>query len=212
MDLLKKRKQLKLLLSFSGGFLLTIIFTHTVPDAYGQFGVATGYFILIGFLIQLVLEYFSRGAEHGHAHLNGKPSKVFPFTIFVSLSLHAFIEAIPLDHREHHHIDDLFWGVFFHKVPVAVTLRTILAAANYSRLQSWIYVLLFACVAPLGLLLGEQLLTPLDVNTAWVLSVTVGMLLHISTTIIFESSEAHHFNLMRLFAILLGVAMGVGMD
>jgi hypothetical protein len=35
----------------------------------------------------------------------------------------------------------------------------------------------------------------------------VGMFLHISTTIIFETSENHKFNLAKLTAILLGVGL-----
>ena len=62
-ELIKKGSNIKLLLSFSGGFLLTIIFTHILPESY-EMNSNTGFFILIGFMLQLVLEYFSKGAEH----------------------------------------------------------------------------------------------------------------------------------------------------
>ena len=68
-DLIKKGSNIKLLLSFSGGFLLTIIFTHILPESY-EMNSNTGFFILIGFMLQLVLEYFSKGAEHGHTHIH----------------------------------------------------------------------------------------------------------------------------------------------
>ena len=128
--LLKKSTYLKLLLSFSGGYLLTIIFTHILPETYHDFGSEVGFYILIGFLIQLVLEYFSQGAEHGHTHTHGL-GKSFPLVIFLSLSIHAFIEAVPIvtpifDHVHQHQSNGLFWGIFLHKVPVAVALMTIL--------------------------------------------------------------------------------------
>ena len=65
-DLFKKSSNLKLLLSFSGGFLLMIIFAHILPESYEALGINTGYFVLCGFLLQIILEYFSKGAEHGH--------------------------------------------------------------------------------------------------------------------------------------------------
>ena len=55
---------IKLALSFSGGFLLAIIFQHLLPDLYNDETQKIGVFILAGFLIQLVLEYFSGGIEH----------------------------------------------------------------------------------------------------------------------------------------------------
>ena len=208
-DFLKKASHLKLLLSFSGGFLLTIIFTHILPDSYAEFGIKTGYFILCGFLLQLVLEYFSKGAEHGHTHLHQGTKKIFPLAIFISLSLHSFIESIPLDHHGHEHVDDLFWGVFLHKIPVAIALMTIFKTSGFSRQQSWIYVLVFALTAPLGLCLGEVILEVSGIDPSWILAVAVGMFLHISTTIIFESSEGHKFGILKLTAILCGFMSGM---
>lgn len=207
-DLFKKASHLKLLLSFSGGFLLTIIFTHILPETYSEAGTQTGYFILIGFLLQLVLEYFSQGAEHGHTHVHESTKKVFPLAIFFSLAIHAFIESIPLDHHGHHHVDDLFWGVFLHKIPVAVALKTIFKVSGFSNLQSWIFLLIFSLTAPLGLLVGEPILELLSIDPGWILAIAIGMFLHISTTIIFESSEGHKLNILKLFAIILGFVAG----
>ena len=208
-DLFKNKKHLKLLLSFSGGFLLTIIFTHILPETYHEIGVSAGYFILIGFLLQLVLEYFSQGAEHGHTHVTKETHKVFPLAVFLSLSIHAFIESIPLDHHGHEHVNDLFWGVFLHKIPVAVALMTIFRASGFNRNQSWLYVGIFAMMAPLGLLLGEPIIGFTNISPNYILSVAIGMFLHISTTIIFESSEGHKINVFKLLAIIGGFAIGI---
>ena len=210
-ELFRKASNLKLLLSFSGGFLLTIIFTHIFPESYQEDGIYTGYFILLGFLLQLVLEYFSKGAEHGHTHGHQEQlaSPIFPLAIFVSLSLHAFIESIPLDHEEHHHVNDLYWGVILHKIPVAVALMTIFKTSGYKKLQSWIYLMIFALMAPMGLIFGEPILDTIQLNPSYILYIAVGMFLHISTTIIFESSEGHKLNILKLIAILCGFAVGV---
>lgn len=212
-ELFKKTSHLKLLLSFSGGFLLTIIFTHILPESYTEHAKHTGYFILVGFLLQLVLEYFSKGAEHGHTHTNHDHShKTFPLAVFLSLAIHSFIEAVPLDHHGHHHVDDLFWGVILHKVPVAVALMTILKTQGIKKSVAWLYLLVFALTAPVGILVGEPLMEQLMIEPSYILSIAIGMFLHISTTIIFESSEGHKLNLLKLLAILCGFAVGFVMS
>ena len=168
-----------------------------------------GFFILIGFLLQLVLEYFSQGVEHGHTHAHPSEHKTFPLAIFFSLSIHAFIEAIPLGGHGNHHIHDLVLGVILHKIPVAIALLTIFRTSGHGRLESWIYLMIFSLMAPLGLLLGGPLLKGLEINPIYVLAIAVGMFLHISTTIIFESSEGHKLNLLKLSAILIGFVVGV---
>jgi len=215
-DLFRKKANFKLLLSFSGGFLLTIIFTHILPESYHHEGNSIGYFILVGFLLQLTLEYFSKGAEHGHTHVHHNGHNFFPLAIFVSLSIHSFIEVLPINaqgHAEAHaHAGTLFWGVLLHKVPEAIALKTIFNASGISKMKSWIFVGLFSLTAPMGLISGEFLLETLHINTSWILGIAIGMFLHISTTIIFESSEGHRVNVMKLVSIIFGFGIGVLMS
>jgi len=208
-DLFSKKANFKLLLSFSGGFLLTIIFTHILPETYHSGGNTIGYFILVGFLLQLTLEYFSKGAEHGHTHVHQDKHGFFPFAIFISLSAHSFIESIPINVNEHAHTGSLFWGILLHKIPEAIALKTIFNASGMSRPKSWIFVGLFSLTAPLGLISGEFVLNTLHLDASWILGIAIGMFLHISTTIIFESSEGHKLNIMKLVAIVLGFGVGV---
>ena len=65
-----KTQLIKLLLAFSGGFMLSIAFTHFIPELYSHQASTIGYYILLGFLIQLILEFFSGGIEHGHVHIH----------------------------------------------------------------------------------------------------------------------------------------------
>jgi zinc transporter ZupT len=210
-ELLKKKDALKLLLSFSGGYLLTIIFTHILPETYTEIGSKTGYFILGGFLLQLLLEYFSKGAEHGHTHVHDI-NKAFPYVILISLSVHSLIEAMPLlsSHEGHNHgPNNLLWGIFLHKIPVAIALMTIFKAANISRKNAWIGLAIFAVTAPIGLLFGAYLMAQFDLNLNFVMAVAIGMFLHISTTIIFESNAGHKINLYKFIAILCGFGLGL---
>lgn len=209
-DLFKKQANFKLLLSFSGGFLLTIIFTHILPESYHEMGNSIGYFILIGFLLQLVLEYFSKGAEHGHTHVHRHDEhSFFPLAIFISLSIHSFIEVMPINTHDHEHIGNWYWGVILHKIPEAIALKTIFNVSGLSRLKSWIFVGIFGLTAPLGLIFGETIVETFNLNPSWILGIAIGMFLHISTTIIFESSEGHKVNFMKLLAIIFGFAIGV---
>jgi zinc transporter ZupT len=205
-----KQKFIKLMLSFSGGFLLSIAFIHFVPELYASSTKNIGIYILIGFLVQLSLEFFSGGIEHGHVHVH-KGQKM-PWGLFISLSVHSFLEGIPLGnqyagHEINHNHDgnSLLFGILFHQLPVAVALMTLLINTNISKLKSWIILIGFAIMTPLGLILGLISSTAthfIDFNM--ILAVVVGMFLHISTTIIFETSENHKFNILKLTSILIG--------
>lgn len=210
-----KSQFIKLALAFSGGFLLAIIFQHLIPDIYADGKAKMGIFILLGFLVQLVLEYFSGGIEHGHVHVHkGQP---LPWVLFISLSVHSIIEGIPLGNeymgiiqdQDHGH-GSLFWGIIFHQVPVAIALMTLLMNTKLSQIQSWGVLVLFAIMTPIGVLIGFNVSPAqigLDVHV--ILAIVVGMFLHISTTIIFETTENHKFNLMKLTSILVGCSLAM---
>ncbi|MDD5152079.1 MAG: ZIP family metal transporter, partial [Flavobacterium sp.] len=64
----KNKTNLKLLLAFSGSFLLSLTVMHLLPDVYQSENNNVGIFIMLGILFQIILEFFSKGAEHGHVH------------------------------------------------------------------------------------------------------------------------------------------------
>jgi len=208
-------QMIKLTLAFSGGFLLAIIFQHLLPDIYDNSTTQVGVFILLGFLVQLILEYFSGGIEHGHVHAQSEYK--IPWMLFIALSIHAFIEGVPLGNQyagimsDHHHVhESLFWGIIFHQIPVSIALMTLFMNTKLSRPKSWLFLLLFALMTPLGAVAGLKI-TPeqLGLDIHIVLALVVGMFLHISTTIIFESSENHKFNLLKLISILIGSCLAM---
>lgn len=209
----KNDQLIKLLLAFSGGFLLSIAFIHFLPELYEESEVNIGLYILIGFLVQLLLEFFSGGIEHGHVHIHKNAS--IPIGLVAALSIHSFIEGIPLGSQiagnqiatSHAHGDDnsLLLGILFHRLPVAIALMTLLTSSNASKVKIWLTLLFFAVMAPIGVLLGMysgQFIHDFDLNI--VLAIVVGMFLHISTTIIFETSENHKFNFVKLLTIVIG--------
>ncbi len=220
---LEKKNQvtfIKLSLAFSGGFLLAIAFIHFLPELYAEQHTSIGVWVLLGFLVQLFLEYFSGGIEHGHIHAHA--NKKIPYGLLISLSIHSFIEGIPLandaihshdhDHLIGHHHNSLLLGIILHQLPVAIALMTLLRQSLIKSSTSWILLIIFGLMTPLGLIFGK--LIPMDSSIPFMdilLALVVGMFLHISTTIIFETNENHRFNLAKLTAILLGVGLSVGL-
>ncbi|PKG52767.1 ZIP family metal transporter [Olleya sp. 1-3] len=194
----KHNRSLKLLLAFSGSFLLSITVFDFLPEVYNSFDKPIGLFIMIGILLQIILEFFSKGAEHGHVHID-KSSVDFPWLLFISLSIHSVLEGIPIEAHDH-----LIYGVIIHKLPVAIILSTFFLASNLSKSKSIMFLLLFALMTPLGVFLSMQF--QFFENYYYEVSaLVIGIFLHISTTILFESSEGHKFNLAKLSTIVLGI-------
>jgi zinc transporter ZupT len=195
--------------------LLSIAFVHFLPELYeSDTPYSIGIFILIGFLIQLFLEYFSGGIEHGHIHVH-KNNRI-PWALFISLSIHSFIEGIPLAggevnaHHDHLSAQSLLLGILFHQTPVAIALMTLLKGSGITNTKSWVILISFSLMTPMGLVFGKFAHNAIDtLSMNLLLAIVVGMFLHISTTIIFEASENHRFNLIKLISIIIGVILAV---
>jgi zinc transporter ZupT len=169
------------------------------PAAYSQGNPRfIGLFIALGILSQIVMEWFSKGAEHGHVH--GAAKSGFPWLLFISLSLHALLEGIPLEQSHHYLI-----GIVIHKIPVAIILGSFLLRSDLSSGIVWVFMVLFAGMTPLGGLIGSG--SSLSWAYPYLLALVIGVVLHVSTVILFESSEGHSFNLRKLAVIILGMAL-----
>ncbi|GLB48923.1 ZIP family metal transporter [Neptunitalea lumnitzerae] len=209
----KNSNNLKLLLAFSGAFLLSLTAFSLLPEVYGHHHEhehetdtkTIGIFLMAGILLQIFLEFFSKGAEHGHVHLN-KKQKSFPWMLFTSLSIHALLEGFPL-----HHHDTLVYGIVIHKLPVAIILSTFFLESDISKPKIAAFLLMFALMTPLGTFLNTNL-TIFHEYEAYISALVIGVLLHIGSTILFESSENHKFNLSKILVIILGVIAAYFID
>jgi zinc transporter ZupT len=196
----KSKKRLKLLLAFSGSFLLSLTVMHLLPEVYKSEKSTIGVFIMVGILFQIILEFFSKGAEHGHVHGHEKIAKM-PWLLFISLCLHAFLEGFPVGH---HH--DLAIGIAIHHLPIAVILTTFFLHAELNKKALFLFMLTFAIMTPLGTLFSENVAFVNDYYSE-LTAIVIGILFHISSTIIFESSEGHKFNIAKVSMILLGMVL-----
>ncbi|MFC3562743.1 ZIP family metal transporter [Pedobacter jamesrossensis] len=205
-----KSKLLKLILSFSGAYLFAITVLHLIPDAYsGPDKGEIGIFILVGFLLQVFLEQFSEGVEHGHIHKH-HDGNVFPFGIMISLCLHAFLEGMPLAKDQH---NELIFGIALHHIPAAFALASILMQNHFKKQSIFLYLILFAIMAPLGfyvsLGLSNGTIGGVEAYFNKIMGIVIGIFLHISTTILFESSADHKINTRKMIAVLLGIGVAL---
>jgi len=235
-DFFKKIKSYVTTLGVS--FVLSLICVHVLPELFSSEAKNLGLYLLIGFVIQIVLELFSRGIEHGHVHgdehhhhsheHNMVITPKILYTLFFGLCVHAFIEGIPLfiledTHAHHHHAHEhvhltqnnfeqvFFWAIVSHKIPVAIVLMLFFISAKVNKGVILVLFAIFAFMTPLGGLIGQYIN-----NNAWfdslstnLLAVTTGMLLHISTSLIFEEYHEKKDKAKNLLLIIGGLLLGI---
>lgn len=200
----QKSITINLLLAFSGSFLLSVTVLEFLPDIYKSGTDSIGVFILAGILLQIILEYLSGGAEHGHFHLS-KEKKTFPFVLFTSLCIHAFLEGIPIHENDH-----LLYAVIIHKVPIAIIIASFLFKTSLSKLKVIIFLLVFGLMTPLGSFVQTNT-NLLNGIVVYLDAIVIGIFLHVSTTILFESSKDHKFNIYKFGIIVLGIVLALAL-
>lgn len=196
----KKRNNIKLLMAFSGSFLLSLTVMHLLPDVYESHNLSVGIFIMVGILFQIILEFFSKGAEHGHVHGHNKITQI-PWLLFISLCIHAFFEGFPVGH---HH--DLAYGIAIHHLPIAIILTTFFLDTGLNKTALFLFMLSFALMTPMGTFVSDYV-PSLNQYYTQITAIVIGILFHISSTIIFESSEGHKFNIAKISMIVLGILL-----
>jgi zinc and cadmium transporter len=203
-------QHLKLILSFSGAYLFAITILHLMPEVYHGGDHSIGIFILGGFLFQILLEHFSEGIEHGHIHKHQHEHVAFPFGIMVSLCLHAFLEGMPLVRGPQR---ELAFGIGLHHIPAAFALGSVLIQNRIKKKTIILLLIVFALMSPLGYLFSKGLSTGdignIDKYFDRIMGIVIGIFLHISTTILFESSVDHQYNMKKLIAVLTGIGIAL---
>ena len=155
---------------------------------------------MLGILFQIFLEFFSKGAEHGHVHIS-KDSTHFPWLLFISLCIHSLLEGLPIGSNEM-----IIYGILIHKIPIAIILSIFLLGSNIKPFYAGLFMILFSVMTPIGTYLAHtiELLATIGI---YLNALVIGVFLHISTVILFESSEGHKFNLRKLLVIIFGITI-----
>lgn len=230
-----KTRNFKLLLVFAGAYLFSITVIHILPELYvqNQEVEIIGVFVLAGFFLQQLLEYFTSGIEHGHLpdrqgeshthdhghHHHNHQRQVSAIVLLVALCVHAFLEGAMLAQPESmnfkYDVNAILLGIALHRAPAAFALMTVLSFQLHSRNKALPYLLGFSLAAPVGLFISSYLadvevLSASGLNLLYAL--VCGNFLHISTTIVFESSPDHRFNSRKLTIALLGALVAVAVE
>lgn len=205
---------LQVFLSFSGAYLLGVTVTHLLPEVFhGHDATRSSFFILIGFFVQLLIVQLTRGIEHGHLHIHEHKGPGYVVGVYIGLGIHAFLEGIPLADQvvSTHNGEHLYYAVIIHKMPEVFSLATILFFSLKRTSMSVMLLVLFIFISPIGAWVGSLLHEGVDAHDInWLTAIVCGTFIHISTTIIFESSgKAHRIDLMKFGAIVAGVGLAL---
>src|SRR5690554_5468604 len=193
-------KNMEIVMAFSGAFLLSITVFELLPDVFEAPSKYTGVYIMLGILLQIFLEFFSKGAEHGHVHLHSE-NKHFPWILFISLGIHAFMEGFPISEE-----NNLLVAIIIHKIPVAIILSFFFINAGYQKSTTLWFLFLFALMTPLGSFISAHYEFVHEYE-AQINAMVIGIFLHVSTIILFESSKNHKFNPSKMAAVILAVVI-----
>lgn len=203
----------KLFLAFGGAYLLGISVLNLLPIIYQPPNSGIGLWLLGGFFLQIILEQFSKGIEHGHLHHGHGSRPAMVGSVLFGLSLHAFIEAVPISYsgvlNNKGFPVNYYMGIVFHEIPAAFALVSFFSMAHLTRARSLTLLAIFASMAPLGILVGHLWSIPTTIQR-YLLAVVMGLFLHISTTIIFEAEgSAHHHRMStyKIMAIIIGLGL-----
>lgn len=215
---------MKPLLAFSGAYLFTLTITHLLPEALllvpSNETHRIGYYVLGGFFGQLILEVFSQGVEHGHVHHDTAHDGQVPFLLLFSLVIHSFMEgSILINQPEAQPSNDNFYaimaGVALHHIPAAFALMAALLLRLHSFKRALPYLVLFALAAPVGIIVSNYVVLKDLMSSglyAALLGLVAGNFLHVSTTILFETSPEHRLNWPKLGATLCGTLLALAID
>lgn len=207
-------RRMHLLLAFSGSFLLSITLLHLLPETFEELGSKAGIYLLAGFFIQLLIQRFTHGIEHGHVHLERHEHHISLTPILLGLGLHAFMEGLPLgfNYRLEATEPSLYMAVAAHKLPEAM-LVTMLTMATKGKARAMVVLIGFSLITPvasiIAVALGENYYAMAQLVAALV-PIVAGAFVHISTTIFFESGTRHHMlTWQKVMAMLIGVGIGL---
>ena len=194
----KNQALFKRILILSAGFLMGVCVNEIFPQVFGAEQEHIGLWIVLGLLLQIILEGLTKGAEHGHMHhVSGKT----PIGLVLGLFVHAFLEGVPMAGQVN---QAYLQGILIHNLPISFILGSFLLRGQMKNIKSWLIIVLFSLASPLGIFLGEYIS---DVYHIYFLALVSGIFLHISAIIIFESNKNHKLDWYKLGLVILGIAL-----
>ncbi len=165
---------------------------------YLHFKIAAA--VMVGYLVQLMLERLTHGVEHGHAQSGGNSRQTIG-ALMIGLCIHAFLEGMPMVDLDGDIHQGLLYGIVLHNIPIALVLVALFIGNGYGFWRSLALLTLFAIMTPLGSVCGLYLIPENEVLQSLVMGVVVGILLHVSVSILFGNHNC--FSWSKLLLIFL---------
>ncbi len=222
-----KPLHLNFLLAFSASYLFTITIVELLPSVFANSNdnFIKGIAIVGGFFFQTIIEAFSNGFEHGHLHSHSvNCKKHIPISLIIGLYLHSYLEGFPIFIPELGQPlessngllsaqQSILFSVITHNIPLTAAFVTLLLEHQLKKQIVLIFICLFALMAPFAggtyLLFQNTNIQSLSIFNEVVIPFIIGVFLHTSTTILFESADNHKYQLPRVIVIVVGVCCGI---
>ena len=215
---------LRLLLAFSAAYLFSVSIIHLLPEAFASQSSldsnvkTTGLFIVLGFCMQVVIDTFSTGIEHGHVHLHSTECKNhLPFGIIIGLMLHSFLEGLPIyningtEQNASVINHQLIFGLMIHNIPISIAFVLLLKDHKTGQAKIFFLLIAFSLMTPLGYLFSYALqsfgLNNYHQYSQAAFALVIGIFLHLSTAILFETSEHHKYNITKVIMMVSGIIL-----
>ncbi len=206
------------LLVFTSAYLFSITIIHILPEVFHNGPEVTiGIVVLAGFFFQVILDVFSKGIEHGHAHIESEKTsqkyQVF-LPLYIALLIHSLLEGGILETDGHHHehaVNTVFTGLLIHKIPAVLALTGLMISLKFKTQKALILLLIFASASPIGALINEHLGVLLhEQSSNYLVAFVCGNFLHISTVMFFEINPNHsEFKFKKAAISALGALLAI---
>ena len=185
------RKQLHLLLSLSAGLMLGATLIHLLPSSFELIGKEAPLWVLGGFLFLYVFEKFVTVHICETLECDVHPMGL---SAVIGISAHALTDGIALGSGLL--VSRLgfvvFLTIFFHKLPEAFALTTILIHESQGRARIVFLNLLLIAMVPLGALLVHGVIGSENIRFAGIaLAFSAGTFLHISLSDLLPHVHEH---------------------
>ena len=119
------------------------------------------------------------------------------------------MEGLPLGNHLHNHSHEtLLAGIVLHKIPVVIVLMTFFLQSGMKKKKAYFLLFIFATMSPIGVYTSSTFKI-ISVYQNEIMAIITGVLLHISTTILFESNNNHKISTQKIISILIGCIMAL---
>ncbi len=212
-------RQLHLFLAFGAGVFLGVLFLHIIPEISSLSSPASlngNIFLLLAFMVLLLIERVlltqherECGEKCSHRH------EVVGYASMLGLSIHSIAEGVSFGFLLIHPslVLPLFLAIIAHKWTAAFSLSTVFRLAQFNKLKSSFFLLIFCGLTPLTAVLALKSSHLFSGNSLQIANALAGgTFLYVATCDLLP--EAFHESRGRIgsfIAIALGILLMLGL-